>query len=60
MSIDFGFNFTVQPVIVYDMPEFSSDPSKPIKMRVNDKLVYKLPVKENPLYTIEAIHELIP
>ena len=60
VSIDFGYNFTVQPVVVYDMPEFTADPSKPIKMRVNEKLVYTLPVKENPLYKIEAIHELIP
>lgn len=42
------------------MPEFSSDPSKPIKMRINEKIVYTLPVKENPLYKIEAIHNSIP
>jgi len=47
-------------VVVFDMPEFSSDPSKPIKMRINEKIVYTLPVKENPLYKIEAIHNSIP
>jgi hypothetical protein len=50
-------------VVVYDMPEFDSDPSKPKKMRINEKLVYTLSIKENPFYTkstIEAIHELIP
>ncbi len=59
-SIDFGYNYTVQPVVVYSEPEFSSDPNKPVKMRVNEVKEYKLPVKPNPLYTVEAIHEAIP
>jgi hypothetical protein len=42
------------------MPEFSSDPNKPLKMRINEVMKHTLSIKENPLYKIEAIHEIIP
>ncbi len=45
--------------MVYDLPEFMNEP-KPLKMRINEVKEHNLGIKENPLYKIEAIHEVLP